>query len=650
MDIKIELKNNRFVISLEKNSPLMPQIKNLPNRRFDWDIKKWIAPATPKNIIALAEKIEWFKAEYEIELDDQVQELLANADQVELPPDKILKISGKKLIFEYDYNPALNEVVKRIDAKFRKTPAPHWYLNISPETIEKALETAKTHGFHIEPEVTEAAAALVQKQQENLEASKAEDAKIIVENLGGELRPFQRGGVAYASANKRTFIADEMGLGKTVEALATLEAANAYPALIVCPASLKLNWEREAKKWLPGRTVSVTNGKKGDFTADILIINYDILGKNKADLIARNNKAVVLDESHYIKNHKAQRTAHAKEIAKGAEIRLCLTGTPVLNRPQELLSQLGFLGRLDDLGGFWNFAKRYCNAHQTRFGWDFSGAAHLDELNEKLRQNCYIRRNKADVLKELPAKQRSILEVEIDNRREYGKAERELITWLGEQAAADKEFLASIAGLPEDEQKKAKANRAMSAEAKAGRAEQLVRIEALKQLGAKGKMKAVTEWVESFLETGEKLVLFAHHQSVINDLAEKFNALTVTGQTPMEKRQEYVDRFQNDPDCNLIVLNIRAGGVGLTLTAASNVAFVELDWTPAAHDQAEDRCHRIGQENSVNAWYLLARDTIDQDIYSLIEKKRQVVDAATEGAETEETASILKGLLAKLQK
>lgn len=639
-DNKITVRNDKFYIQFPKGAAVFSSVKALPSRRFDWDIKKWIAPATPKNIIALAEIADQF------ELDDQAKEILGNADKVELPPERVLKISGKRLVFEYDYNPALNEEVKKIGARFEKIPAPHWYVKVSPQTVDQALELAERLDFHIEPNVKEAAVSYIQQAQKNLEASRAEDAEIEVKNLGGELRPFQKAGVVYASRNKRTFIADEMGLGKTIQALATLEATESYPALIVCPASLKLNWEREAKKWLPGRTVSVTNGKKGDFTADVLIINYDILGKNKDDLIARNNKAVVLDESHFVKNHKAQRTNNVKEIAKGAEIRLCLTGTPVLNRPQELLSQLGFLGRLDDLGGFWNFAKRYCNAQKTRFGWDFSGAANLDELNEKLRQNCYIRRNKSDVLPELPAKQRAVIEVPIINRREYSKAERELIAWLKEQATEDKEFLASIADMSEAEQQKAKAQRAMSTEAKAERAEQLVRIEALKQLSAKGKMKAVTEWVESFLES-EKLILFAHHQSVISELAEKFDAPTITGQVSVEDRQKYVDRFQNDPDCNLIILNIRAGGVGLTLTAANNVAFVELDWTPAAHDQAEDRAHRIGQENSVNAWYLLAEDTIDGDIYNLIEKKRQVVDAATEGGEIEDTG-VLKDLLAKL--
>lgn len=567
-----------------------------------------------------------------------------------------------RFILTAEYNSALV-------AKMRAVPG-RWFdgkdkfgfgkadtVEFSPEGVAALRPIIAQFGIEVAPEAEQIMTEIEAKAEADraraaivIEASRAHDAEIEISGLGGELRPFQRAGVAYALEAKRSFICDEMGLGKTVEALATIHAAEAFPALIVCPASLKLNWQREAEKWLPGRLISVIGGKNTSLEADIVILNYDILGKFKDNLIGF--KAVILDESHYIKNHKAQRTIHAQEIGKQAEVRLCLTGTPVLNRPNELLSQLEFLGRLDDLGGFWNFAKRYCNAHKIQVSrgktaWDFSGAANLDELNDKLRANCYIRRNKADVLTELPAKQRSIVAVEIDNRAEYRKAENELISWLKEQAANDEKFSASIAHLPADEQKKKRAEYAMSAGKKAARAEQLVRIEKLKQLSAQGKMAAVIEWVESFMESGEKLVLFAHHQNIIEKLATQFKSYTITGETPLDKRQVAVDSFQNDPDTKLIICNIKAGGVGLTLTAASNVAFCELGWNPAEHDQAEDRCHRIGQQSSVNAWYLLGAATIDVDIASLIEAKRSVVDAATEGGEVVDN-SIMKELIAKL--
>ena len=179
-------------------------------------------------------------------------------------------------------------------------------------------------------------------------------------------------------------------------------------------------------------------------------------------------------------------------------------------------------------------------------------------------------------------------------------------------------------------------------------AEHLVRIETLKQLAAKGKLAAAIDWVRDFLGSGEKLVLFATHTDIVRGLAEAFDAPMIYGDTPVAERQAIVDRFQSDPECRLVVGNTRAAGVGLTLTAASNVAFLELGWTPAEHDQAEDRCHRYGQTaDSVNAWYLLAADTIDEDIAALIESKRAVVDAGTDGKESL-GESILGGLLDRL--
>ncbi len=545
-------------------------------------------------------------------------------------PDRYigLSASGKFLVYSRF---ADDSEFKKFLSAIREVPGRTFNYdaraNVIPRRVESILalrDVVMQFVFQVSPDAERLMQDTLEQAMANVTASRAEKADLNVEGLGGELRPFQRAGVAYAVRAKRTFIADEMGLGKTVQALAVIQAIKAYPALIVCPASLKLNWQREAEKWLPGRSVSIFTTKAN--SADIEIINYDVLKKNLDTLKVRGFKAIIYDESHVLKNIKAQRTEAAAELAKGVEIRLALTGTPVLNRPQELLSQLKILGRLDDMGGFWKFAERYCAAQKTRWGWDFSGAAHLDELNEKLRSICYIRRDKATVLTELPAKQRSVISLDIDNRSEYQKVEKNLVKWLVEQKG---EKLAE----------------------RAKYAEQLVKIEYLKQMAAQGKLAALFEWIESFLESGEKLVLFATHQNIIDAVAQRFGALKITGETPQEQRQKIVDKFQIDPETKLVVMNMRAGGVGLTLTAASNVAFFELGWTPADHSQAEDRCHRIGQQNSVNIWYLLANQTIDEEIYQLIEAKRKVVDVATEGA-TEggemEGNSILQELVANI--
>jgi SWI/SNF-related matrix-associated actin-dependent regulator 1 of chromatin subfamily A len=582
---------------------------------------------------------------------------------------EIVLHSDNTLAILFPYDPILVHEVKQLVGRKWNDARKMWTVPLQLETVEAVLEFAAEHGFEVEDTITEMLVRLSEENEKSIEASKAKSADLYIEGLGGELKPFQRAGVSYALAKRRTFIADVMGLGKTVEALATIQAADSFPAVVVCPASLKLNWKRETERWLPGRSVAVVNGSPIDYeNYDVLVVNYDILSKHLTSqksrvrgreklvvargqgLLSGNPRTIVLDESHYCKNYKAKRTQLVQAMCEDIPYVLALTGTPTMNRPAELLSQLNIMDRLSDFGGFWHFAKRYCGAYNNRWGLDLSGATNLDELNNKLRATCFIRRTKEEVLKELPPKMRTYIPMPITNRKEYEKAEEDICSWIAGRASQDEEFLESISQLPPAEQAKRTQERMDTAEAKAAQAEHLVRIEALKQLAAAGKMEAVKEWIESFLETGEKLVVFATHHAVIDELVKLYpETPVITGDTPLAKRQEAVDSFQRDTKTALLFANIRAGGVGITLTAASNVAFIELDWTPAAHDQAEDRCHRIGQQDNVTAWYLLGEKTIDEDIHDLIEKKRKIVDAVTEGGKVSRDPSILKELIGRLR-
>jgi len=528
----------------------------------------------------------------------------------------------------------------RLDAATRSA-----WIPASSAALGPLLSLVARHGLGFSDEVVVRAREVDRERGEREAASRAADADVEVEGLGGELRPFQRAAVAYALGAGRTFLADEMGLGKTVEALATVQAAAAYPALVVCPASLKLNWAREARRWLPGRGVEVLKGRASAGAADVVIVNYDVLSKHVGALAGRGFRALILDESHYAKNGAAKRTKLCVRLSRGVPLRLLLSGTPMVNRPEELVPQLRILDRLDDLGGYRRFMNRYAGAygnwHERHAGEGRKGGPrNLGELNRKLRATCYVRRTKAEVLAELPAKQRAVVPMELDNRREYGRALKDVVRFLGEAAENDGRRTAEAArrhkadtGEEPDEDAMRRIRRGVraGAEARAERARRLVEIEALKMTAARGKLGAVVRWAEDFLESGEKLVLFGWHREIVDALAERFGAPKITGDATAEDRQAAVDCFQGDPDTRLLVANVRAGGVGLTLTAASNVAFCELGWTPAEHDQAEDRCHRLGQKDSVNAWYLLAEDTIESRIYALIEKKRRVVGAATEG-------------------
>jgi hypothetical protein len=502
---------------------------------------------------------------------------------------------------------------------------------IAPEALSLLQEVREEHAH---------AAGLV-------ELSAATEAPLddkVAPTLGGELKPFQRAGVSYLLKQRRAFLADEQGLGKTIEALATLEADGAYPAIVVCPASLKLNWLRELSLWLPHRSAQALTGTRGDVPvepADVTVVNYDIVAARLSALSAIAPRALVLDESHYCKNAAAKRTQAVQQLSTAVPrdgLVLALTGTPVMNRPPELISQLRILGRLADFGSGAQFGKRFRGAD-----------AHL-RLHWHLRARCFARRLKADVLPQLPAKTRAVVPIELDNEPEYRLAERDLVAWLQSQPLDLHELDARVAA--------------------ALRAERLVRLNALKLLAARGKLHAALAWIHDFLSSGERLVVFAHHREIQRALIERFpGALHILGADSPAARDGALRAFQ-EPDTTgapaaapragagirgvangavdgravpragasnqLIVCSIEVAGHGITLTRASNVAFLELDWTPAKHDQAEDRCHRIGQEDTVNASYLLAAGTIDETIATLLERKRAVIGAVTDGLEQDE--------------
>jgi hypothetical protein len=455
--------------------------------------------------------------------------------------------------------------------------------------------------------------------------SGATDAPLGPARLGGELMAFQRAGVSYLLARRRTFLADEQGLGKTIEAIAALEHDEAYPAIVVCPASLKLNWQRELERWVGHRSTSLLVGRRGDgprLHADITIVNYDIVAARLELLAGIGPRALVLDESHYLKNPRATRTKAVSRLAATVPVDglvFALSGTPVMARAEELISQLRIIGRIGDFGSGRAFAARFRGPD-----------AHL-RLHWHLRARCFARRLKADVLPQLPAKTRSIIPIELDNEASYRLAEEDLIAWLRSQPLDLRELDARVAG--------------------ALRAERLVRLSALKLIAARGKLHAGLAWIHDFLASGERLVVFARHKEIQQAVIDRFpRALHLLAQDSAGQREATVASFQGEATAHnqLLVCSLAVAGQGITLTRASNVAFLELDWTPATHDQAEDRCHRIGQSAAVNASYLLAAGTIDETIAALLERKRAVVAAVTDGREDDEEA-ILDALARELR-
>lgn len=521
--------------------------------------------------------------------------------------DHVTGVDGEALRLEVLWDPDVGAAFDRLKGSdARRVPLDPWVA----EELDAFLGM---HDVEITPAAAPVLAALRAEHDEAMLAvrrSRATEAEPITETaarLGGELQPFQWAAVRYALDARRTFLADEQGLGKTVEALAALEADDAYPAIVVCPASLKLNWAREAQHWLPHRDVAVVDGRLAvPPVGEITILNYEIVAAHREALGRLGPRALVVDESHYVKNPQAKRTQAVRRLAGAVAedgLRLALTGTPVLNHAEELIAQLRVIGRLEDFGS------------GARFSREFRTAQHgfsEERLHWHLRRRCFVRRLKSEVLPQLPPKRQVVVPIALDNEREYRLAEEDVIEWLRTQPLDLAELDAKIAATL--------------------RAERLAQLGALQRLAARGKLHGALAWIHDFLASGEPLVVFARHVEVQRAVLERFpGALHILGSDPTAEREAAVRAFQEPDGPQLIVGATRVAGQGITLTRASNVCFLELEWTPAMHDQAEDRCHRIGQRDAVTAWYLLAAGTIDETMAELLQRKRGIVAAVTEG-------------------
>ena len=449
---------------------------------------------------------------------------------------------------------------------------------------------------------------------------------IIPHSLKIQPYPYQLKGIARGLELKRFMNCDEPGLGKTLQSIATINLANAFPCLVICPSSLKINWQREWEKFTDKKAMVLTDKVRDTWTFfyqtgmhQVFIVNYESLKKyfvqriKKAegwtlrDVEFRNSinlfKSVIIDESHRCKSASTQQAKFCKGICTGKEWVIELTGTPVVNRPKDLIPQLAILDRMNDFGGYKPFVDRYCSGQRE--------ASNLRELNFNLWKYCMFRREKSLVLTDLPDKIRQVNTCEITNRKEYMDAERDLIMYLQKYKDADDDKIA-----------------------KAMRGEVMVRINILRQISARGKVRDVIEFVKDFRENGKKIILFCSLHEVVDQLKRYFpTAVSVTGRDSQDEKQRAVDAFQNNPKADIIICSIKAAGVGLTLTASSNVAFVEFPWTYADCCQCEDRAHRIGQKDSVTCYYFLGRRTIDEKVYRIIQEKKNIANAVTGSTE-----------------
>ena len=409
--------------------------------------------------------------------------------------------------------------------------------------------------------------------------------------------PYQKAGIAYAIQRSSTLIGDEMGLGKTIQAIGIINATAPKTVLVVCPASLKINWKNEMTKWLVAdRDIQIVNGGGEQIpkTPDVVIINYDVLTKHQSAISARTWDLVIMDEAHYIKNPKAKRTSVAVGIK--ANRKVVLTGTPITNRPIELQPIAGYLDPVT-FGNFFRFGTRYAGAYRDRFGWNFDGASNLDELQRLLRQSFMIRRKKDEVLKELPQKIRQIIVLPRNNYGNQIQKEFETLAEAVSETSSAQVSFEQMSGVRHDT--------------------------------ALAKVRDVVEHVSGI---DHQVVVMAHHKDVVEGIKVGLEAagkrvVTLTGDASQTHRQDSVEAFQAG-NADVFIGTIGAAGVGITLTSASHVVFAELDWVPGNVSQAEDRCHRIGQDSSVLVQHLVVDGSIDARLAEVLVEKQKVLDKA----------------------
>ncbi|QDP54815.1 MAG: hypothetical protein Unbinned3891contig1000_13 [Prokaryotic dsDNA virus sp.] len=446
-----------------------------------------------------------------------------------------------------------------------------------------------------------------------------------------KLYPFQKEGVQRIhKMGARVVLADDQGLGKTIQTLNYIKRTpNKRPVIVVCPATMKYTWQNEAYQHykmefhvLEGRCPEHVQHLNTKF----VVINYELLESWLPVLLAMKPSMLVLDECHYAKNRTAKRTKAARKLSNECKHVIALSGTPITNKPSEYWPVLNMV-RPDLFPNFVKFGWAYCRPRHTRWGWVFDGSKDTDKLNKLLTDTCMIRRLKAEVLAELPAKTRKVipLKLSIGARKKYAEARDDFRKWIRKNNPA-------------------KAKRALKAEA-------VSKLGYLVRLASELKRPILIQWIHEFLQNNpdEKLVLMTMHTETIESLRGAWkDILVINGSVKGRDRTDAVRIFQTNPRHRLLVGNIKAAGIGVTLHASSNLVFLDLPWSPGDLMQAEDRIHRIGQKDRVLIQYLLALGTVEENLMKLLRTKSRVLNNVLNGGSTDTDLSVFNDLFKAL--
>ena len=458
-----------------------------------------------------------------------------------------------------------------------------------------------------------------------------------------ELMRHQARFVEEVKRGHRTFLlADEPGLGKTAQALLAAAASNSYPLLVVVPNVVKTNWAREVGLWTPGRTATVVHGDGNDVDAfsDVVIVNYEILDRHVGWLGRFGFKGMVVDEAHFIKNLKSERSKHVLALSRSIRatypkaLLMALTGTPLINSIEDFRAIWQFLGWIDDKKPLAALMNKLEETGLTPADFGFFAEARRAVIDMGI-----VRRKKVDVAADIPARRIADIPVELDDDlgRSIRAAEAALTARLVDRFnrvrslkpdATDDELIRVVAHAELEESKGATTGENV--------------FTMVRRIG-QAKATLAADYTSQLARSVGKVVFFAKHIDVMDQAEEHFaklglKSVSIRGDQSAKARQNAIDSFDSDPEVSVVVASLTAAGVGLNLQAASNVVLAELSWTSAEQTQAIDRVHRIGQELPVTAWRIIAAHTIDARIAELIDSKAGLAARALDGSDVDVAA------------
>jgi SWI/SNF-related matrix-associated actin-dependent regulator 1 of chromatin subfamily A len=425
--------------------------------------------------------------------------------------------------------------------------------------------------------------------------------------------------------NKKFILADDMGLGKTTSTIIAALEANSKKVLIICPATLKINWKREIENY-SDKSIYIAEGKNFSTDADFVIINYDIIKnfhdpkkKDDSEILKANFDLVIVDEAHYIKNGQAQRTKLINDLVKTVDRLWLLTGTPMTSRPMDYFNLLSLVD--SPVSKNWMaYAIRYCQGYQFNVGgrkvWNITGASNLDELRERTAATI-LRRLKENVL-DLPDKIITPVYLRLKSKN-YEEVMGEYYDWYDKNPDESKSLTVQFSKLTK-----------------------------VRQIIADEKISQTIEIAENIIEQDKKVIIFCNFTDSLNKIIEHFgkSAVKLDGSMSKPERQRSVDEFQDNPKVKVFVGNIKAAGVGITLTSAEAVIMNDLSFLPSDHAQAEDRAYRYGQKNNVLVYYPIFENTIEGVIYDILNNKKQVI--ATVMGDNQITTDAAEEILQKI--